>query len=98
VERNTDSEGVNKLVQELVADCEAVARELLTRFRDMDVYLRLNVDSGNLLVNEWEDLGPVETETSVYVKRTEISETLEASLRRLRGTGAVTLGEISTYR
>jgi hypothetical protein len=50
----------------------------------------------NLLMNEWDDLGPIETHTSAYVERTEISEILDASLRRFQGSaGTVTLGEIS---
>jgi hypothetical protein len=77
-----------------------VAKELSTRLYDMDAYLRLNVDRGmeNLLMNEWDDLGPIETHTSAYVERTEISEIIDASLRRIQAAaGTVTLGEISAY-
>jgi hypothetical protein len=41
---HTDTEGVSRSVQEMAADCEAVAKELSTRLCDMDAYLRLNVD------------------------------------------------------
>jgi hypothetical protein len=99
-EKTTDAEVASRLVQEMAADCEAVATELSTRFCDMDAYLRLNVDRGmeDLVMNDWGDLGPIETHTSAYVERADISETIEASLRSLQGgTGSVTLGEISTY-
>jgi hypothetical protein len=100
MERSTDTKGAGRLVLEMAADCEAVATELSTRLCDMDAYLRLNVERGmeNVLMNEWDDLGPIEIHTSAYVETAEISETIEASLQRLRGgPGTVTLGEISAY-
>jgi hypothetical protein len=100
MEKNTNIEGVSQSVQEMAADCETVANELSTRLCDMDAYLRLSVDRGmeNLLITQWDDLGPIETHTSAYVETAEISETIEASLRRLQGvTGTVTLGEISAW-
>jgi hypothetical protein len=100
VERNTDTEGVDRFIQEMAADCDAVAKELSTRLCDLNAYLRLNVDRGmeNLVMNEWDDLGPIETHTSAYIESTEISKALDASLRRLQGgAGTVTLGEISAY-
>jgi len=100
MEQNSGTERVSRLVQEMAADCEAVAKELSTRFCDMDAYLRLNVERGmeNVLMNEWDDLGPIESHTSAYVEMAEISETIEASLQRLQGrTGTITLGEISSY-
>jgi hypothetical protein len=87
-------------VQEMAADCEAVARELSTRFCDMDAYLRLSVDRGmeNVLMNEWDDLGPVDIHTSAYVETADISRSFDVSLRRMQGrAGTVTLGEISAY-
>jgi hypothetical protein len=87
-------------VQEIAADCEAVARELSTRFCDMDAYLRLNVDRGieNVLMNEWDDLGPIGIHTCAYVETADVSNSLDASLRRIQGgAGTVTLGEISAY-
>ena len=101
VEKIANTEGVSRSVDEMAADCEAVARELLTRLCDMEAYLRLDVERGmeNLMLNGWHDLGAIETHTSAYVGRAEISETMEASLRRLQGgSGSVTLGEISAYR
>jgi hypothetical protein len=100
VERSTNTEGASRSVQEMAADCEAVANELSTRLCDMDAYLRLNVDRGmeNLVMNEWEDLGPIETHTSAYIETAEVSESIETSLKSLQGcTGTVTLGEISPY-
>ena len=99
--RNTEAEGVGRSVQAMAADCEAVDKDLSMRFCDMDAYLRLNVERGmeNLVMNEWDDLGPIETHTSAYVETAEVSEAIEASLRRLqRGVGTITLGEISAYR
>ena len=100
MEMDTDTEGATRWVQEMEADCEAVAKELSTRLCNMDEYLRLNVERGmeRQLMSEWDDLGPIETHTSAYVEMADISETIEASLRRLQGsTGTVTLGEISAY-
>jgi hypothetical protein len=100
MERNLDTEGINSPFQEMATDCETVAKELSTRFCGMDEYLRLNVERGmdHFLMNQWDDLGPIESHTSAYVETAEISETIEASLRRLRGgTGTVALGEISAY-
>jgi hypothetical protein len=100
MEKNTNTQGVGRLVQEMAADCEAVAKELSARLCDMDAYLRLDVERGmeNVLMNEWDDLGPIEVHTSAYVETAGISESLDASLLRLQGsTGTVTLGEISAY-
>jgi hypothetical protein len=100
VERNTDTEGVSLPVQDMAADCATVAKELATRLCDMDGYLRLDVERGleSLLMNEWDDLGPIDTHTSAYVQTTEISKAIDASLRRLQGSfGTITLGEISAY-
>jgi hypothetical protein len=98
MERTT--EGVRGPVEEMAVDCEAVEKELGTRLCDMDAYLRLNVDRGmeNLVMGKWDDLGPIATHTGAYVAMTEISDTIEDSLRRLQGgTGSVALGEISAY-
>jgi hypothetical protein len=100
VERNKNSEGVDRTVEEMAVDCEAVAKELSTRLCDMDAYLRLNVERGmeNVPMNKWAELGPIETHTDAYVETADTSETIEVSLRRLQGnTGTVTLGEISAY-
>jgi hypothetical protein len=100
MDMSTDTTGVSRLVQEMAADCDTVEKELATRFCDVDVYLRLNVDKRmeNLLMNEWNNLGSIETYTSAYAETAIVSEALEASLKRLRGsTGTVTLGQISAY-
>jgi hypothetical protein len=101
MEKNSNIEAVSRSIEEMGADCEAVAKDLSARLCDMDAYLRFNVDRGmdKVLMNKWDDLGPVETHTSAYVETAEISETIEASLRHLEGsTGTVNLGEISAYR
>jgi hypothetical protein len=100
VEWNTDIEDSTRSVQEMAADCEIVAKELSIRLCDIDAYLRLDVERGmdNLVIHEWDDLGPILTHTSAYIETAGISEIIEASLRRLQGgTGTVSLGEISEY-
>jgi len=100
MERKTSNETVRRLVQEMAADCEAVEKELSTRLCDVDEYLRLNVERGmeNVRMDRWDDLGPIEIHTGAYVETAEVSEILDASLRRLQGTtGTVTLGEISMH-
>jgi hypothetical protein len=99
-ERNPDAGGINQSALEMMADCEAVAKELSSRLCDMEEYVRLNVDRGkdHLLTNNWDELGPIETHTGAYIETAEISEAIERSLRRLQeGTGTVTLGDISAY-
>jgi hypothetical protein len=100
MEKTTDTEGSSQSAQEVVVDCETVANELSTRLCEIDVYLRLDVERGmeNLVMSQWDNLGSIGTHTSAYVATAEISETLEASLRRLQGgTGTIKLGEISAY-
>jgi hypothetical protein len=100
LEMDTDTEGATRWVQEMEADCEAVAKELSTRLCNMDEYLRLSVERGmeHQLTTKWDELGPIETHTSAYVESADISETIEASLRHLQeSTSTVTLGEISEY-
>jgi hypothetical protein len=92
------AEDVSQLAQEMAADCETVSKDLSARLFEIDAYLRLNVDRGmeNLLMEEWNDLGPIESHTSAYVETAAVSENLEASLRRLQEcTGTITLGQIS---
>jgi hypothetical protein len=84
----------------MARDCEAVDKELSTRLCGMDEYLRLNVERGMeyMAMNEWDDLGAIETHTSAYVECPAISDALDASLKRLQGgTGTTTLGQISKY-
>jgi hypothetical protein len=100
VEGDTEIECASLSAQEMATDCEIVAKELSIRLCNMDAYLRLDVERGmdNLVMHGWDDLGPILTHTSAYIETARISETIEASLRRLQGgTGAVELGEISAY-
>jgi hypothetical protein len=100
VEGDTDIEGTSLSVQEMAVDCEIVAKDLSIRLCDLDTYLRLDVERGmdNLVMHEWDDLGPILSHTSAYIETARISETIETSLRRLQGgTGTVALGEISAY-
>jgi hypothetical protein len=100
VEENTDIDAPSRPLQEMAADCEIVTKELSTRLCDMDAYLRLDVERGmdKLVMDEWDDLGPILTHTSAYLETAGISETIEVSLRCLQGgTGTVALGEISAY-
>jgi hypothetical protein len=100
MEKNMGTESISRPAQEVVVDCETVANELSTRLCEIDAYLRLDVERGmeNLVMSQWDNLGPIETHTSAYVGTAEISETLDASLRHLQGgTGTIKLGEISAY-
>jgi hypothetical protein len=100
METYTYTDGGTRLVQEMAAECEGVEKDLSTRLCDMDEYLRLNVDRGmeKFLMNEWDDLGPIESHTSAYIETDIITDALEASLKRLKGSiGTVMLGQISTY-
>jgi hypothetical protein len=99
MEAYTDTNGDIRLVQEMAAECEGVEKDLSTRLCDMGEYLRLNVERGmeNLVMTEWDDLGPIESHTSAYIDTDMTSEALDSSLKHLQGrTGAVTLGQIST--
>ena len=88
-----------KLLRDIGADCETVAKEMSSRLFNVDAYLRLNVDRGmeNLSIDDWRDMGAIESHTSAYVESTAVTKALEDTLRRIRsGVGTITLGQLST--
>ena len=92
--------GFLRLVKELAADCETVAQELHTRLYNVQAYLRLNVDRGmeNISMEDWSVLGDIESHAGAYIAVASVSESLDSSLRNLRGkVGVVTLGQLSPY-
>jgi hypothetical protein len=100
LDSSTKREGPNRLVNGLAPDCEAVAQELHARLYNVPAYLRLNVDRGmeSLIMEDWSELGDIESHTEAYVAGASVSDSLDTSLRSLRGrTGTVTLGQLSTY-
>jgi len=87
-----------KLLRDMRADCEMVAKEMSSRLFNVDSYLRRNVDRGmeGLSMADWRDMGAIESHTSAYVESTAVMKALEASIRRLRsGVGGLTLGQLS---
>jgi hypothetical protein len=100
LESSTKEVGFNRLVNGLAADCETVAQELHARLYNVQAYLRLNVDRGmeNVVMEDWSELGDIASHTGAYIAVTSVSESLDTSLRNLRGRiGTVTLGQLSVY-
>jgi hypothetical protein len=98
LETSTKEAGFLRLVKELAADCETVAQELHTRLYNVQAYLRLNVDRGmeSVGMEDWSILGDIESHTGAYITVASVSESLDTSLRNLRGrVGTVTLGQLS---
>jgi len=98
LETSTKEAGFLRLVKELGADCETVAQELHTRLYNVQAYLRLNVERGmeNSCMEDWSVLGDIESHTGRYIAVASVSESLDRSLRNLRGrVGTVTLGQLS---
>jgi hypothetical protein len=100
VESSTKEAGLNRLMNKLAANCETVAQELHARLYNVRAYLRLNVDRGmeNVVMEDWSELGDIASHTGAYIAVTSVSESLDISLRSLRGrVGTVTLGQLSMY-
>jgi hypothetical protein len=100
LESSTREAGFNQLVNGLAADCEMVAQELHARLYNVQAYLRLNVDRGmeNVVMEDWSELGDIASHTGAYIVVTSVSESLDTSLRNLRGrVGTVTLGQLSKW-
>jgi hypothetical protein len=97
-ESSASDEGIHRLLKQLATDCEMVAQELSTRLYTIDAYLRLNVDRGMELVtiNDWNELGSIESHTTAYIATATVTGALDTSVRHLRErTGALTLEQIS---
>jgi hypothetical protein len=93
-ESSTNAAGFVQPMEELAADCERVAQELHTRLYNVQAYLRLNVDRGmeNVVMEDWSVLPEIESRTAAYISLGSVSESLDNSLRNLRGiAGVITL-------
>jgi hypothetical protein len=91
---------LSQLLKDIATDCEAVARDLHTRFYNINGYLRLNVERGmeNVTMEDWNELGAIESHTGAYIAVTSVSASIDISLRHLRERiGTVTLGQVSKY-
>jgi hypothetical protein len=91
---------LSRLLKDIATDCEAVAQELHTRLYNIHAYLRLNVERGmeHVTVEDWNQLGAIESHTSAYITVTSVSASIDTSLRHLRERiGTVTLGQVSEY-
>ncbi|KIM22787.1 hypothetical protein M408DRAFT_332742 [Serendipita vermifera MAFF 305830] len=94
----SDRVDIDRLLKEVMRDCDTVANELSTRLFNVDAYLRLNVNRGMefLEMKDWNTLGAVGTHTATYLATPCISESIDNSLRGLRErVGSVTLGQLS---
>ncbi|KIM22765.1 hypothetical protein M408DRAFT_279360 [Serendipita vermifera MAFF 305830] len=95
---SSDRQDTDNALKEMTADCERVANELATRLLNIDAYVRLNVNRGmeTVRMEEWDDLGAIETHTASYLTITFVSGSIDTSLRCLKErAGAVTLGQIN---
>ena len=88
----------SRLLKDIATDCEAVAQELHTRLYNINAYLRLNVEKGmeNVTMEDWSELGAIESHTGAYITVASVSASIDTSLRHLRERiGTVTLGQVS---
>jgi len=100
VNSETNQENVSRLLKDIATDCETVAQELHTRLYRVKAYLRLNVERGmeDVTMEDWSELGPIESHTGAYIAVASVSESLDISLRQLRERiGTVTLGQVSKW-
>jgi hypothetical protein len=91
---------LNRLLNDMATDCEAVAQELHTRLYRVKAYLRLNVERGmeDITMEDWGGLGAIESHTGAYIAVASVSDSLDSSLRQLSERfGTVTLGQVSKY-
>jgi hypothetical protein len=98
LEAMTDAAGANRLLKEILLDCQLVATELAARLYNVDAYLRLSVERGigNIEMDQWGMVGDIEMHTAGYIESQTITHALEASLKRLnKRSGTVTLGQLS---
>jgi hypothetical protein len=98
LESMTKETGMERLLKEIPADCQMVAKDLAARLYSVDAYLRLSVEGGIgiLDMDQWGMLGDVEMHTACYIETKAVASALESSLECLkRRTGAVTLAHLS---
>jgi hypothetical protein len=98
VSSETNEADLSRLLKDIATDCEAVAQELHTRLYRIKAYLRLNVERGmeDIAMEDWSELGAIESHTGAYIAVASISESIDISLRHLRERiGTVTLGQVS---
>lgn len=91
----------NELTQQIVVDCERVARDLDTRLFNYGGYLRLNADRGmeSTKMTDWTSLGVLEGHTDTYLQVPAVTNAIDSSLRMLqRRVGLLGLGQLSTLR
>jgi hypothetical protein len=92
--------GMGRMLKEMPADCQMVAKELAARLYSVDEYVRLSVERGvgGIEVDQWNMLGDIETHTAHYIETVAVTNALEGSLERLkqRSTG-VTLAHVSEW-
>jgi hypothetical protein len=88
------------LLESMNTDCEGVASELSTRLYTVDAYVRLNATSEthNARMDDWSDLGAIESRISAYVESAAVMHILKESVQYLQSrVGTATLGQISAY-
>jgi hypothetical protein len=94
----TNEANLSRLLKDIATDCEAVAQELHTRLYRIKAYLRLNIERGmeDITIEDWSELGAIESHTGAYIAVASVSESIDISLRHLRERiGTVTLGQVS---
>jgi hypothetical protein len=78
---------------------DGVERDLQHQLRTFGEYLRLNVDKGmeRIEFEAWDELGAIESHTSVYLGMSLITNYIDrASQWLLQRSGSITLGQLST--
>ncbi|PVF95715.1 hypothetical protein CPB86DRAFT_787723, partial [Serendipita vermifera] len=86
------------VLSRMALDCETVAQSLADQLLEVDAYVWLNVDQGleDLKVDDWSDLGTIETHTTAYLDDTFVNKVVSAGSQKLvNRVGALTLGQLS---
>jgi hypothetical protein len=73
---------MERMLKEIPADCQLVAKDLAARLYSVDAYLRLNVEKGigGIEMDQWSMLGDIEMHTACYVETKAVTNALESSL------------------
>ncbi len=81
-----------------MSDCEKVAKGLYAQLFDVDAYLGLCVDYGieNIAIEDWKNLGTIESHADAYLQVPSVDEAIDSSLHAIQSrVGSITLKQLS---
>jgi len=90
--------GSNKLLNDIVIDCEKLADEMAAYLSSFDGYLRLNVGRGleRMEMSNWGNPGKIEGQTVSYITVSANTNAIDSSLERLQNrVSSLTLRQLT---